>query len=212
MLNDLYEIVYDGVWLGQKILNVFHVERTTPVETAGSISDAFQNSILPILRLAQEDTYTSNELRIKNLGDPTDFGVFSLSAALGLRPGEGTPPFVSAEIRFARRRNDMRNGYKRFAGWLESDMFEGVFAAAALVLLDNIGDAMIADWLSSVDSHVVCNYIIIKRVCETTDPATGKCLQYRLPKDPEVPVFYKPIEHLDFVSARSQVSRRVAAS
>lgn len=208
-ITDIYEIVHRMTVQNKKMVTVFHVERSSGVETAGSISDAFQNSILPIIRLLQNTGVTNDEIFVFNLGTTTDFGTFTLSAAAGLRAGAFSPTFISGAIRFPSLDRDIRSGHKRFNGMLESDYTTGVIIAASLVLLDNIGDAMIGGWLSSVDSHLVCEYIIVKRVCETTDPVTGKCLEYRLPKIESELKFYEPNSRITNPEIASQVSRKV---
>lgn len=207
-IGDMYEVVHDMSLFGRNVLNVFHVERANGGELAGSISDAFQNSILPTLRLYQTTTVVNNELRIFNLGTSTDFGTFTLSAAAGLRAAPSSPSFVAPGMRFPSSDRDIRSGFKRYAGGSESDYADGVLNAAALVLLTDIGDDLTADWLASSDSHIVCNYAIIKRICKTTDPVTGKCLVYRLPETDGELKFYKPSSFINQADVSSQVSRK----
>lgn len=206
----MYDIVHDMTLRGQNVLNAYQVERANAGEGAGSISDAFQNSILPIVRLWQNDNVVNNEIRIRNLGDPLDFGTFTLAAAAGLRVGATSPSFVSGGIKFNRLRSDMKSGFKRFAGAEEGDYVEGVLSAAALVLLTNMGNAIIGNWLSSIDSHIVCNYVIIKRICTTTPPPGDPCPSYRLPTPTDTLTFYTPSSFVNSTNIRSQVSRRVS--
>lgn len=194
---------------GQNVLNVYHALRRTPIEGAGSISDGFQNSVLPTIRALQNVAVTNNELRIFNLGETTDFGTFTLSAALGLRVGLASPSFVAGECRFPTRDRDIKNGYKRFRGMQETDYTDGVLTASALSTLDDIGTALVAPWLSSIDAHPICDFVIVKRICETTDPITGKCLEYRLPDTDLELKTSQPNQAQSIVSARSQVSSRV---
>ncbi len=207
-LADLYNIVHDMSYLGGTSLNVYQVERTTGIETAGSISDAFQNSILPTLRLWQNAAQVNNELRIFNLGVSTDFGVFPLSGALGLRAGGRAPRFTAGEIKFPSRDRDVRTGFKRFSGLQEADDLDGVLVGAAVTLLDNIGAVMIANWLSSIDAHAVCNFVIIKRVCTTVPVPPAPCPQFRLPEIGDPLVLYTPNQAVTIPTTRSQVSRR----
>lgn len=206
---DMYQIVHDMTYLGQTVLSVYHAERANAGETAGSISDGFQNSILPIIRLLQNDAVTNNELRIFNLGSPTDFGAFTLSGSAGVRTGANSASFLAASQRFNTLNRLVRSGQKRYAGLLETDYFDGVLGGSTVTLVDDIGDVLVADWLSSIDSHVICSYAILKRVCETTDPVTGKCLEYRLPETDGELVFYIPQSFLTNPEVSSQVSRKV---
>ena len=208
-LVDMYEIVYDATIQGQSVLSVYHVVRSSAIENAATISDGFQTSILPILRLQQNDNIISNELRIFNLGTPTDFGTFTLGSAAGLRAGLSSPTFISGAVRFPSLNRDVRSGHKRFVGMEETDYFDGTINAAANTLLENNGDAMIGNWLSSIDAHVICNYVVIMRICKTVDPVTGKCLVYRLPDDNLELVFYQPTSRIVNQEISSQVSRKV---
>lgn len=211
-LTDMYNVVHDMTLLGRNMLNVYQCERTSPIESAGSISDAFQNSVLPIIRLWQSDEVVNNELRIFNLGTSTDFGTFTLSGALGLRIGTDGPAFISGEVKFPSIDRAVRTGFKRFGGMLESDDSNGVLNGAAVTLLDNIGAAMIASWLATSDAHAVCNFVIIKRVCTTVPPPGDPCPQYRLPLTGDPLVFYQPNQRITVLSTRSQVSRRPPAT
>jgi len=204
----MYNIVHDMTNQSQNVLNVYQVERANAGETAGSISDGFQTSILPILRLFQTVGVVNNELRIFNLGDPLDFGTFTLSAAAGLRAIAQSPSFQAGEIKFPSINRDVRHGFKRFCGVSEDDVTAGVLVAAAITLLDNIGDAMIGNWLSSVDSHIICNFVIVKRICTTVPPPGSPCPSYRLPEIGDTLTFYTPTNRITLTTARSQVSRR----
>ena len=206
---DMYEIVHDMTQLGQNMLIVTHAERALPGEVAQSVADSYANSILPIVRLQQDNTVVNNELRVFNLGVPTDFHTQSLLGALGLRAGLTAPTFIGGAVRFPSLNREIRSGHKRFSGMQESDYTDGVLTAPANTLLENNGDALIGNWLSSIDAHVVANYAIIKRICKTTDPVTGKCLVYRLPVDDAELKFYLPNARIVNQNISSQVSRKV---
>lgn len=207
-LSDLYQITHQMTQQAKVMVSVYHVERASGIETWGSVSDAFQNSILPAIRLLQNAAVMNDELRIFNLGVTTDFGTAVIATA-GLRVGAVSPTFISGAVRFPTKDRAIRSGHKRFMGMEETDYTNGVLVAAANTLLENIGDDMIGDWLSSIDSHVVCNYVIIKRVCEEVEPVTEKCLEYRLPEPPETPEFYTPDARVVNQQISSQVSRKV---
>jgi len=211
-LNDMYNILHKHTIAGTTLLNVYQVERANAGETAGAISDAFQNSILPTLRLWQHTSIVNNELVILNLGDALDFGSFPLSSAAGLKAGSVASDFNAGSVKFNRLRSDMKNGFKRFAGVTEGEIAVNDLTAPAVILLDNIGTVMVANWLASADSHIVCNFVIIKRVCTTTPAEGDPCPQYRLPIIGDPLIFYTPTSGVGLASVRSQVSRRVRAS
>lgn len=207
-LNDVFQITHDMTYLGKNSINVYHALRTSSVEKANDISDAFQESVLPDLRALQSEKVFNNELRIFNLGDSADFGTSTLSSAPGLRAGTHSPTFIASTIRFPSLDREVRAGFKRFVGMLESDYTDGVLLAAPIALLVSIGDAILGDWIDSVDAHKICDFIVVKRVCDETDPATGKCLKYRLPELDGELVFYEPLTGVVPTEITSQVSRK----
>lgn len=209
MLTDLFQLVHNFTAFGVNCVNTYHVERANAGENAQSINDSYANSILPIYRLLMTTAFVNDSLVCFNLGTPTDFHTQDLLSALGFRTGSNSPSFVAAAVRFPTLNRLVRSGQKRLSGLLESDYSDGVLNATAQTLIGNIADALIGDWLASADSHIVGNYVIIERVCETVDPVTGKCLQYRLPEPPETPVFYQPTARTLNLDVSSQVSRKV---
>lgn len=208
-LADTFELVHDMTQRGKNILSVYHLLRANSGEDAAAMSDAFQNSILPVLRLQQSSPVINNEVRVFNLGDPLDFKTTTLGAAPGLRVGADSPTFIGGAVRFPSLNRDIRAGQKRFPGMEETDYTGGSLVAAANTLLENNADAMLANWLASSDSHHVANYIVIKRVCKTEDPVTGRCLVYRLPETDGELVFFQPTARVVNQEISSQVSRKV---
>lgn len=208
----MYELKHRMTQFGENILNIYQAERANSGEDAQTVADSYANDILPVIRLLQPDSVANIDLDVKNLDNPTDFHVQSLSSAAGLRSGLELASFNAAEIRFPRLRTDMRNGFKRFVGLLETDVANQDIQAPALALIQDIADAIVADWTSSIDSHVVAHYVIIKRVCTVIVPEGDPCPSYRLPETDGELVFYQPIEGAALTSTRTQVSRRVSAS
>ncbi len=207
-LDDLYQLTHRFTAYGVTMNNAYHAERANPGETAQDINDAFVNSILPDIRLLQPDRFTNVEVTTFNLGDDTDFHTQAIGNA-GIRVSTAdSPSFLAAAVKFPTRIRGVHAGQKRFAGLLEGDILLGALVASAQLLVENIADVLIADWLASADSHIVCNYVIIQRVCEEEEPVTGKCLKYRLPEELEVPVFYAPNAHVLNTEVSSQVSRK----
>ena len=207
-LIDLFQLTHNFQAFGVNCANIYHVERANSGEFAQEINDSFVFSILPIYRLLQTVQYLNTNVTSFNLGDPTDFHTQDLALAPGFRTNLNSPSFVAAGVRFPTLNRDVRSGQKRFAGLSESDYADGVLNAAVLTLIGNVSDAIIGNWLASMDSHIVGNFVIIKRVCDLVDPVSGKCLKYRLPEPPETPVFYTPTVRQINPDATSQVSRK----
>ena len=208
-LIDLFQTTHKYAAFGQNMHNTYHTERANPGEFAQEINDAFVFTIWPLLRLLLTDSFSSIEVVTYSLGDDADFHTQTL-AVDGLRPSVGDEPsFVAGGIRFPSLNRSVHSGQKRFPGLVETDISDGVIQATAIGLLEDIADGLIGDWLASSDSHHVCNYVIIERVCEDEDPITGRCLKYRLPEDDETPVFYTPTARVVNPNATSQVSRKM---
>lgn len=204
----MFQITHNMAGFGIQISNAYHVERANSGENAQEINDAFSNSVLPEIRLLQSDSLINVDQVCFNLGDPEDFHTADLGSAPGLRTVVNSPTFLAPAIRFPSLNRNVRAGQKRFAGTGEEDYVVGVLQPTITGLLEDIADAMIANWLASADSHHVCNYVIIKRVCETEDPGTGKCLKYKLPDTTVDLVFYTPTAYTINPSISSQVSRK----
>lgn len=207
-LNDMYQLTHDMTMRGKNIIQVYHCQRANPAEDSSGISDAWQNSVLPSIQALQSDLVINNEIRIFNLGDPLDFKTVTLTGATGFRVGADSPTFIAASQRYASKDRTIRAGQKRFTGMLETDYTLGALLAATVTLVDAIGTALTGNWLASADSHIVANYAVIGRVCETTDPVTGKCLEYRLPETDLELKFYLPDQFATNPEVSSQVSRK----
>lgn len=207
-LADVFQLTHNMTWQGKSLANMYHVFRANSGEQAQSINDSFANSILPIIRLWQSDSLNNVDIVCFNLDDEEDFHTQSIAAA-GFRAVTNSPSFVSPAIKFPSLNRLIRAGQKRHAGSGEGDYTSGSLVAAAVTLLENIGDAMIGNWLASADSHIVGNYIILQRVCDEVDPVTGKCLKYRLPETDGELKFYQPTARIVNTEISSQVSRKV---
>lgn len=208
-LIDLFQLTHKFTAFGVSMHNAYHAERANPGETAQDVNDAWVFTILPIIRLLQTVTFTNVEVVCFNLGDDTDFHTQAIGNA-GLRAAASdSPSFLAAAVKFPSLIRGVHAGQKRFAGLQESDINSGNIIVGSQPLVTNIADALIADWLASADSHVVGNYVIIQRVCDSVPPPGEPCPQYRLPEGAEIPVFYTPNTHVLNTEVSSQVSRKM---
>jgi len=211
-LADMFEILHKHHIGSTNLLNVYHCLRANPGEQAADISNGFQFSVMPSLRLFQDTQVVNDSLEIRNLDDPLDFGSFILVADPGLRVGTETSDFLAGQVKFPRLRSDMKAGFKRYGPINEADMSGNDLVAGTITLLDNIGAALVGNWLSAIDAHQIANFVIIKRVCTTTPAPGDPCPQYRLPETDGELVFYQPAQGVGMSTVRSQVSRRTRAS
>lgn len=208
-LDDLFQLTHKFTAYGVNMHNAYHALRDNALETAQDVNDAWVNSILPAMRLLQTTSYTNVEVACFNLGDDTDFHTQAIGSA-GLRPAvSDSPSFLAAAVKFPTLIRGVHAGQKRFAGLLESDVNFGNLVAGTQTLVENIADDLLGDWLASSDSHVVCNYVIIKRVCDVPPPPGEPCEKYRLPEGVEVPVYYQPTTRVLNTEVSSQVSRKM---
>lgn len=211
-LIDMYEILHNYTVGATNYLNVYQVERANAGELAGTINVGFLDQVLPIVRLFQDTAVDNKNTVIRNLGDSLDFGEFNLSPAPGLRTGVETADFLAGGVKFPRLRSDMKSGFKRYGPLNEGDTDGNNLVPATVTLLNNIGAACVADWTDPGDSHVICRFVIIKRICTITPPVGEPCPQYRLPETDGELLFYTPSQGVALSTVRSQVSRRVRAS
>ncbi len=207
-LDDTFQVVHNHTLFGVDMVNVYHALRANSGEDAQAVADAFANTVLNDVRQWQSEDVVNTDLICFNLGDETDFHTQDLAALPGLKAGVDSPSFVAGALRFPSLNRQIRSGHKRFAGALETDYTNGELVAGAIVLLEDIGDSLIGNWLATSDSHIVANFIIVQRVCDEVDPATGRCLKYRLPEVDGELKFYQPNTRLVKTAITSQVSRK----
>lgn len=207
-LVDIFQLVHNFSEQGVRMVNVYHALRANSGEQAPDVSDAFVASIIADLRAWQSIDVDNLDVVTFNLGDFEDFHTQNLVGLAGLRAGVKSPTFLAGGVRFPSTNRLIRSGHKRFGGSLESDYTDGELTAGAITLLEDLGDVLIGNWLASSDSHHVANYIIVKRICEETDPVTGKCIKYRLPESDAELKFYQPNTRLVKADITSQVSRK----
>lgn len=207
-LIDLYQLVHNFTEQGVKMVNVYHALRANSGETAVSVADSFVATIVGDIRAWQSNDVSNQDVVCFNLGDAEDFATQDLAGLLGLRSGVKSPTFLSGAIRFPSTNRNIRSGHKRYGGSMETDYTDGALEAGAITLLEDLGDVLLGNWLASSDSHHVANYIIIQRVCDETDPVTGKCLKYRLPEVEGEEKYYQPVTRLVKAEITSQVSRK----
>lgn len=206
--TDAYEIKDKQSYTQQQVLNIFHVERADTGVTAEEILTAYVDSITGIIRVIQPLSLTHDVLECQSLSDPGDFATATFTPNAGLLSGNALSAFSAATIQFNRRRTDMKNGQKRFVAGNEANIVGNIWTTAFVDLMDDVGDAMVADWERAASPGVpVCNYVIIQRICDEVD-AEGKCIRYRLPENVSEYLSYQPLTFISRDTIRSQVSRK----
>lgn len=205
---DLYELRDKQDLGGQDVLNIYHVEKADPAYEADDIAQAYLDSIMPSILLMQPDDLQHSVIEVESLADPLDFATLTFTPNAGLLSGSALSTFSAAAIQFNRRRTDMKNGQKRWLAGIETRIAVNTWDATMIGLIDDVGDALVADWELTADPGVkVCEYVIIKRIC-VGSPPPDPCVTYRLPDDDAELVMYHPIAFITRDKVRSQVSRK----
>lgn len=209
-LADVYELRLSGTFDGRNNISVFHAQRTSGAHDADVVGQAFIDTVLSSIAAAQHTAFAYVNLEVKSLGDPLDFALFNVSAFTGSVVGDPLPGFNACAIQFFRTRTDMNHGFKRFSGLTEPDVSASTVQPAQITRMNTIGTNLVSAWdQTSPPLSDVANYVIVKRICDETDPVTGKCLQYRLPISDVELVLYIPTTFASLTKVRSQVSRKV---
>lgn len=207
--TDLYQIKDHQSFDGQALLNVYQCEKLNPAFDADDVLFSYLDTVVPLLLIIQPIVLTHTSFECQSVSDPLDFATGTITPNAGLLAGQALTNFTSAAIQFNRLRTDMKNGQKRWAAGTETQIAGNGWEAGFRTDLDDLGQVIINNWERDADPGVpVASYCIVKRVCETTDPA-GKCIVYRLPEDQTEYVSYFPTSFIVRTNARSQVSRKV---
>ena len=201
---DAFEIRHFQTYYSQAILNVYHVEKDIASPAAVKIGEAFEVTMLPLIRAVQINTLTHGSLAIESLSDPTDFAGRDLGGVAGTRTGDPMNSFVAWGIRLLRTTQLVRHGQKRISGCADADVTNGVIAAGTITTaMNNLLAGLVADWLDAVPV-LICHQVVIKRV-QYSPPGGG--VAYRLPVDAGEYLSYRPLE-ATLSRVTSQVSRK----
>lgn len=200
--HDVYQVVDESVFEGQKCLNVYFFENNDVLEadaTAADLSGAFIAQVLPAVAAAQSDRVTHTLIRVQNLFDVSD----SHSEAIST-PGEVAsatdPTFTAYGFRLVQNNGALRNGSKRFAGVDESATVDGVITGpGTLALLSDLSDALVTTLLQ--DAVGTWMPVVVGRILDGA--------AYRLPASFGEAVIGAVTEAVLNVLVTSQVSRKV---
>ena len=188
--SDLYELRINGTVASQEVVNVFHLERVSSVYTAQDLTNAFENWVLPSWRLSVHSGFQFLSAYAYRLADAEDWHERFFTSIFGQRTGgEAYAPFVACAMRFARKRLDMRNGYKRFAGLSEADVTGGLISTTVQSLFLTLGGKLMGVWETD-EADAAFHFHIVKRVPYT--PAGSTKTAYRLPESAGEYIYYRP--------------------
>lgn len=208
-LADIYELKDEMFVNGQSMLNIYHVERASPLVSAADINNAFTADILPGVLSLQHPATQHTGLTCMSLGNPIDFDILPYAPPIiGTRLGsEALASYAAVGLRFPRERLDMRHGRKRYFGGLEADAQGDEWTGAFQTEAQGVANDLIATWTSGQEAGVpVCNFVIVKRIKYTT-PGGGTA--WRLPNSDAELVFYRPLTALVEKTVRTQGTRKI---
>jgi hypothetical protein len=142
-LGDLLQVITHQRYLGEDLMNVFYYRWFSAPALDNSIYpellDDFNEVVIAKVREIQVDGLTYDTVEIKNLSNGVDFAVNPLGFT-GLIPAADDaqmPSYVSMGFQLLRDSLVTRNGYKRFAGVIESavdgNTFVGYNVATAAI-------------------------------------------------------------------------------
>jgi len=164
----LYELVLDGRYQNQQIINRFnYISSGSPGGVSGSFALAktlgfdedgydipgLDDTFIHTMALLQTSLFTYVEAIVKNPYDVTDFFTMQISPPLaGIDTvNTGMSPTSAVGFRTNRVRQDIARGTKRIAGVVETGFTTGgVLESAYLALAENLADAMSANLVSTL--------------------------------------------------------------
>ncbi len=161
----LYKVILEQFYSAQIILNTFwYLNSLGSDDEQDKAATAFDEDILPILKLIQDDSLTYTSIRVVNVtGTLADF-VLTPTTGGGTVVGAPVNTFTAAGIRLNRTTKETRNGQKRFAGMTEENMGNQTWIAAYVTLLEDLAAVLVAD-ISTVGG-------IFESVIASQDPIT----------------------------------------
>lgn len=207
-LIDIWNLNLHARFGTQDVLNVFQFHRVAASISAQTLMNGFEDTMMNALVAMQSTSIVYERMEVFNLSDPTLFGSRDMSSWNGTVVGEVLPAFNAFSFVAFRKRRDMRNGYKRFAGVNESSVTNGSVAVPFQPVVQTVADNLAQGLIQATDPGViVARWCIVQRV-KVVDPVTGK-VTYRLPEsDAELQEYQvDSVAYKDFIT--SQVSRRV---
>lgn len=211
-VDDLYELVCEQTFQGQKCLNVYFYRtgaiyvNTLPTN-AQVLVDGFVEQILPDIISAQSDQIVYNVVRARNLYDPVDSYTRALSEPGYVASSDFESTFDALAFTLQGETRAVRTGAKRQAGVPDSFVTDGVVTgelalAAAASAAEAMGKAIQVGTLLPSD---VFFPTLVKRV-RTGTPGH---YTYELPSVRGEGVWTTVINVLFDVLISSQVSRKI---
>lgn len=203
-INDVYQIVDEGLLTGQKCLNVYFyfMETSVPGQAdALHVAEGYIANLLPSVVAVQASQFVHTSVRVKNLYDATDAHEELISV-----PGAGASQinsnFDAYGFRLVGDNASVRSGAKRIPAVIDADVADGVVVDAGLLAnLAALGVVLSTTMtFGTLDAGTLLP-VIVKRILTGTE--------YRLPANSGETVLSHIIDALVDIFVTSQTSRKV---
>lgn len=208
-VNDVYMLTVHQSFYGRQISNVYFY-LSLAASDATRCAELFAEQVIdPHLLNIQSEAVHYGTIDSVNLFDPVDFGAYIVGDSGNLDAltyGPVMSGFTAWSFKCARKRRDMRAGFKRLAGVTEGTATqEGLDSSWAdgSLLMGAAADALGA--ILSVPAFDGFQPVIVKRIREV-DLVSGD-VTYRLPESTAELVYYVADTWL-FDGVTSQTSRK----
>ena len=201
--GDVYQVVDESTFQGQKALNVYFYLLQSPTLgfSATDVALSFIDQVLPDVVAFQADDVVHTRIIARNLFNTSDAHTELVSEA-GANTAQVVGTFEAYPFRLVGDNPAVRNGAKRYAGVTEDAIAEGVVTAGgALTALGVLGDQLSEPLDAGILDAASLVPIIVKRLL------SGGL--YGLPTTPEELVFSIITDALFSALVSSQTSRKI---
>lgn len=202
-VGDIYEIVDKQLLSGQECNNVYFYRRTAPVlvgNPAQQVAEAYEGQVLPSVCAIQSGNLLHTEIIARNLFDVTDEFTLPVSEP-GTLGGNNASPFDAVGFRLNQSNGAIKNGAKRYGGFLDENSAAGIINSPTFItLLLGLGGVLAA----GIDIGIIGDAllpVIVKRILTAG--------QYRLPANAGEAVYGDIEEALYNVNTTTQNSRKI---
>jgi len=135
----LYKLELFQLLQNQEIINTFWYLNTEGNDgVAQNVIDGFEGIAITDVANAQSTDLTYTKYRCTPIFGTAAEVEDTVGEVNGNVVGDTMPPFMAASIRLNRGTNELRSGWKRFAGLVEQNVQQTTFTAGYLILLDSL--------------------------------------------------------------------------
>lgn len=153
-LGDVFKLVLDGLYLGEKVSNVFWYSQTeTPVEPDDEPSElalGFEFVFRTPLENIANDQMIYNRITVTRISDGAQSELpINWVGAIDSAGGDSCmPSYVALAFRMNRTNAAQRNGYKRFSGisetWVAGNGLQEAFTSQILAVVGALEEFLIS--------------------------------------------------------------------